>query len=157
MMHLISIIYEDDENYEFSGYPDGMYDEEDEIGTGYLDDDFEEKNASKRDRNRNTYDDKDDLEMVRCALIRTSTPSQCFPFLFCSILYLSNSCYPLSPLPSPYLLRSLPPSLLTSFNAPSSHHGEEGSDHTVQIRRLTTRINSLHCPKLLTMIMMGST
>jgi hypothetical protein len=75
MTHLISVIHEDDENYEFSGYPDGMYDEEDEIGTGYLDDDFEEKNASKRDRDRNAYDDKDDLEMVRYALIRTSTPS----------------------------------------------------------------------------------
>ena len=51
--------YPDDENYEFSGYPDGMYDEEDEIGTGYLDDDFEEKNVSKKDP-----DDRDDLEMV---------------------------------------------------------------------------------------------
>ena len=39
-----------------------MYDEEDEIGTGYLDDDFEDKTAFKRDRD--TYDDKDDLEMV---------------------------------------------------------------------------------------------
>lgn len=36
-----------------------MYDEEDEIGTGYLDDDFEEKAVSKKDR-----DDRDDLEMV---------------------------------------------------------------------------------------------
>lgn len=51
--------YSDDENYEFSGYPDGMYDEEDEIGTGYLDDDFEEKTVTKKDR-----DDRDDLEMV---------------------------------------------------------------------------------------------
>ena len=75
MVHLISVIYIDDENYEFSGYPDGMYDEEDEIGTGYLDDDFEEKNSSRRDRDRNAYDDKDDLELVRYALLRTSTPS----------------------------------------------------------------------------------
>lgn len=93
MIHLASAIYQDDENYEFSGYPDGMYDEEDEIGTGYLDDDFEEKNASKRDRDRNTYDDKDDLEMVRYALLRTSTPSHYLPFLFCPILSVSNSSF----------------------------------------------------------------
>ena len=126
-----------------------MYDEEDEIGTGYLDDDFEEKNVSKRDRDRNTYDDKDDMEMVRYALLRTCTPSQCPPFLFFSILSVSNFCDPPSP--------SFPPPLLLSSNAPSSHHGEAGSEHTVLIRRLTTRTNSLHCPKLLMMMIMGST
>lgn len=38
-----------------------MYDEEDEIGTGYLDDNFEEKNVSVSKKDR---DDRDDLEMV---------------------------------------------------------------------------------------------
>lgn len=80
--------YPDDENYEFSGYPDGMYDEEDEIGTGYLDDDFEEKTVSKKDR-----DDRDDLEMV----YNTSN------YFYCSFtqslsLSLSNSFYSSPPL-----------------------------------------------------------
>jgi hypothetical protein len=131
MTHLISVIYIDDENYEFSGYPDGMYDEEDEIGTGYLDDDFEEKNTSKRDRDRNAYDDKDDLEMVYYALIRTSTPSQRFPFLFCSILSVSNSCNPPSPLlPSrSSFLIFLPsfPSYLLQCSFQSSWRGGLGS------------------------------